>query len=285
VVRCRACAGRALRRRACPGNLVPRGACSDSVVARGACTGRAVGRGVRVVRALRCRAQVGRAVRRGCGARRTSGLTITRSLARCACGCPASRRPRRLGSCTITVRRRGAAARTGGTRQHDVPAGGRGTWRNELVWRSRLTRLGLGRNVQRRRAGQGRLMLRRLGFTADAWASRIGRPTRRCGNPVRSGDDRRHRRGAVLAVRGHGVASGEKFSERLLDQGREHIDVRHRVTVGVQAVVHPAVVGRQADRNRLPLSERHHGVDLGGPRTIKIKGILRPRHVGDHEIE
>ena len=81
------------------------------------------------------------------------------------------------------------------------------------------------------------------------------------------------------------IARGDQFGKRLLDQGSQHVDVGHGVAVGIQAVIHAAVVRRHADRYRLPFGERHDRKDLQEPRAGRVQRMLRTGDVGDDEIE
>ena len=64
----------------------------------------------------------------------------------------------------------------------------------------------------------------------------------------------------------------------------EDVDVGHRVAVGVEAEVDAAVVGGDADRERLSLGERRDGI---GREHLGVAGVergLRAGHVGDHDV-
>ena len=73
--------------------------------------------------------------------------------------------------------------------------------------------------------------------------------------------------------------------EAVTDRVREHVDVPHRVTVGIESIEDAAVVARDTDRHRLALRQRDHRVHVPHPRPHRVQRELRPGHVGDDHVE
>src|SRR4029453_1352617 len=58
------------------------------------------------------------------------------------------------------------------------------------------------------------------------------------------------------------LSAFQQFVEGFPQQGRQDIDVAHRVAVGVDSEIEHPVVGRNADRQHLVVQQRRHGVGL-----------------------
>ena len=83
----------------------------------------------------------------------------------------------------------------------------------------------------------------------------------------------------------HQWVASSSSAERVAEALGEHVDVGHRVAVGVEAVEDLAVVRRQADAQGLPLGQRDDRVGGEHPRLAGVERLLRAGHVGDHQVE